>query len=285
MLFKLFYEEMVFSLNGENMRFHDKVVVVTGATGGMGRALCRRFGAASAKIALLDLHQEPLETFARELNQTGRQTLVLPCDVTNAQTCQAAMQQIVETFGGIDVLINNAGVTHRSAFEKTQMQVFRRVMEVNFFGALHCTQAALPALLKSKGMIIIMSSIAGFSPLYGRSGYSASKHALHGLFESLRTELKARGVRVMMVCPGFTATNIEKNALDGDGRPTTHPRSTTGKIAAPEHVADAIYRAAVKNKRLLVLSRIGKLAYLISRFFPAYYERVMTKRLRQELER
>ncbi len=265
------------------MEFRDKIVVVTGATGGMGRALCRRFGQAGAKIALLDLHLEVLEIFARELENTGIQALALPCDVTDETVCRAAMQKIVERFGGIDVLINNAGITHRSAFEKTQVQVFRKVMEVNFFGALHCTQAALPALLASRGMIIVMSSIAGFSPLFGRSGYSASKHALHGLFESLRTELGDKGVRAMMVCPGFTATNIDKNALDGDGRPTIHPRSTTGKIATPEEVADAIYLAAVKNKRLLVLSRVGKLAYFVSKFFPAYYERAMARRLRHEL--
>jgi NAD(P)-dependent dehydrogenase (short-subunit alcohol dehydrogenase family) len=267
------------------MDFANKTVVITGATGGMGRALCRRFGQAGAKIALLDLQLEPLEAFARELDDAGIQTLALPCDVIDEQACRSAMQKIDESFGGIDVLINNAGITHRSAFAKTQMQVFRQVMEVNFFGALHCTQAALPALLASRGMIIVMSSIAGFSPLFGRSGYSASKHALHGLFESLRTELSDKGVRVMMVCPGFTATNIEKNALDGDGRPTMHPRSTTGKIATPEEVAEAIYRGAVKNKRLLVLSRIGKLAYVVSKFFPAYYERAMARRLRHELER
>jgi len=267
------------------MDFANKTVVITGATGGMGRALCRQFGRVGAKIALLDLHRETLDTFTRELNQTGIQALALPCDVTDEPACQLAMQKIVETFSGIDVLINNAGITQRSAFEKTQTRVFRKVMEVNFFGALYCTKAALPALLKNQGLIVVMSSIAGFSPLYGRSGYSASKYALHGLFESLRSELRAKGVRVMMVCPGFTATDIEKNALDGDGCPTTHPRSTTGKIATPEEVAEAIYRAALRNKRLLVLSTVGKLAYLISRFFPAYYERVMTKRLRQELER
>ncbi len=267
------------------MNFKNKTVAITGATGGMGRALCRRFGQAGSKIALFDLRREALETFARELNTAGIQTLALPCDVTDEPACRAAMQKIVESFGGIDVLINNAGITHRSAFEKTQVEVFRQVMEVNFFGALHCTQAALPALVESRGMIIVMSSIAGFSPLFGRSGYSASKHALHGLFESLRTELSDKGVRVMMVCPGFTATSIEKNALDGDGRPTTHPRSTTGKIATPEEVAEAIYRAVLKNKRLLVLSTVGKLAHFVSKFFPAYYERAMVKRLRQELER
>ena len=267
------------------MNFKNKVVVITGATGGMGRALCRQFGRAGAKIALLDLHRETVEAFAQELNQTGIQTLGLECNVTDERVCQIAMQKIVETFGSIDVLINNAGITQRSAFEQTQIGVFRKVLDVNFFGALHCTKAALPALINTQGLIVVMSSIAGFSPLYGRSGYSASKHALHGLFESLRCELKAKGMHVMMVCPGFTATDIEKNALDGDGRPTTHPRSTTGKIATPDEVAEAIYRAALHNKRLLVLSTVGKLAYLVSRFFPAYYERVMTKRLQQELER
>lgn len=267
------------------MSFKNKVVVITGAAGGMGRALCRQFGRAGAKIALLDLHREPLDTFTHELNQTGIQTLALPCDVTNEPACENAMQNIIVNFGGIDVLINNAGITQRSAFEKTQTSVFRKVMEVNFFGALHCTKAALSELIKNQGRIIVMSSIAGFSPLYCRSGYSASKHALHGLFESLRSELKTKGVRVMMVCPGFTATDIEKNALDGDGRHATHPRSTTGKIATPEEVAAAIYHAALRNKRLLVLSTVGKLAYLVSRFFPAYYERVMTKRLQHELER
>lgn len=267
------------------MSFQNKVVVITGATGGMGRALCRRFGRAGAKLGVLDLRREEVESFVQELTQAGIHALGLPCDVTDEPACRTAMQKVAEKFGGVEVLINNAGITHRSAFAKTQMQTFRQVMEVNFFGALHCTQAALPYLQKSRGLIIVMSSIAGFSPLFGRSGYSASKHALHGLFESLRTELREKDVHVMMVCPGFTATNIEKNALDGDGRPTTHPRSTTGKIAAPEEVAEAIYRAAMKNKRLLVLSMVGKLAYLISRFFPAYYERAMTKRLQQELQR
>jgi NAD(P)-dependent dehydrogenase (short-subunit alcohol dehydrogenase family) len=269
----------------EEMQFQNKIVIITGATGGMGRALCWRFGRAGAKIGVLDLRREDVENFAKDLDQAGIYALDLPCDVTDEQACRTAIQKVAEKFGGVDVLINNAGITHRSAFEKTKMQTFRKVLEVNFFGALHCTQSALSYLQQNRGMIIVMSSIAGFSPLIGRSGYSASKHALHGMFESLRTELRDKGVQVMMVCPGFTATNIEKNALDGDGRPTTHPRSTTGKIATSEEVAEAIYRAAMKNKRLLVLSTVGKLAYLMSRFFPAYYERMMTKRLRQELER
>ena len=261
----------------------DKVVVITGATGGMGRALSWHFGRAGAKLGLLDVQREALENFAHELQHEAIRVHTCVCDVTHEQACHAAMQSVSSHFGRIDILINNAGITQRSAFSHTQSEVFQRVMNVNFFGALYCTQAALPALVESRGTIIVMSSIAGFSPLFGRSGYSASKHALHGLFESLRTEMREAGVHVMMVCPGFTATGIEKNALGADGRPATQPRSTTGKIAQPEEVATAIYRAAQKRKRMLVLSRVGKLAYWISRFAPALYERLMHKRLRHEL--
>ncbi len=262
----------------------NKVVVITGATGGMGRALCWRFGRAGAKLGLLDLQRETLSSFINELHRAGIPAHGCECDVTNELACHAAMENVLAHFGRLDMLINNAGLTQRSAFAQTQSTVFQRVMNVNFFGALYCTQAALPELIKSKGMIIVMSSIAGFSPLFGRSGYSASKHALHGLFESLRTELRESGVQVMMVCPGFTATGIEKNALGGDGKPATQPRSTTGRIARPEEVAEAIYRAAQKQKRLLVLSRVGKLAYWVSRLAPAFYERTMFKRLRHELQ-
>lgn len=264
--------------------FQNKVVVITGATGGMGRALAWRFGRAGAKLGLLDWQRDTVEAFADELRQAGVQAHGCVCDVTNEQACHAAIQNVLAHFGCIDVLINNAGISQRSAFAQTRSEVFQRVMNVNFFGALYCTQAALPELSKSKGLIIVMSSIAGFSPLFGRSGYSASKHALHGLFESLRTELCEAGVRVMIVCPGFTATGIEKNALGGDGKPATQPRSTTGRIATPEEVAEAIYRAAQKRKRLLVLSRVGKLAYWVSRLWPQLYSRLMRTRLRAELQ-
>ncbi len=134
-------------------------------------------------------------------------------------------------------------------------------------------------------MIIVISSVAGFAPLLGRTGYSASKHALHGLFDSLRAELSGTGVGVLLVCPGFTATNIDKSALDADGRPTTHPQSKVGQVAKPANVAEAVLRAAEQNRRLLVLSRVGRLSRLISKLYPALYERLMIRSVRSELER
>ena len=195
--------------------FKHKVVVVTGATGGIGRALSWRFASAGARIVLIDLDEAQLSAVQNQVERSGADVLSIVCDITDYQKCQAAMQQVVDHFGGIDLLINNAGVSHRSRFEDTELSVFERVMAVNYFGTLHCTKAALPSLIERKGTIVTLSSTGGFAPMIGRVGYSASKHALHGLFESLRLELKEKGVHVMMVCPGTTATDMHKSMLAG----------------------------------------------------------------------
>jgi len=265
--------------------FKGKIVIVTGGASGIGRALCLRFGREGARIGALDRDAAGCEVLARELAEAGIEAETRGCDVTDPDQCAAALRAVEARFGGIDVLVNNAGISHRSLFAKTELSVYKRIMDVNFFGALHCTKAALDPLLERKGLIIVISSIAGFSPLLGRSGYSASKYALHGFFETLRCEIAQRGVRVMMVCPGFTATNIEHNALDGSGGPAGYPQSRLGRMSSPEQVADAIYRGACAGKRLLVLSPLGHLARLVSRFAPRYYERVITRRFRVELER
>jgi NAD(P)-dependent dehydrogenase (short-subunit alcohol dehydrogenase family) len=210
--------------------FERKVVVVTGAAGGIGQALCLRFGRAGARIAALDRDAAGTDALAQALAKDGIEAAAHACDVTDPDQCRKAMRAVEERFGGVDLLINNAGITQRSRFVETELSVYQEVMAVNFFGSLYCTKAALDSLLARKGMIIVTSSIAGFTPLLGRSGYAASKHALHGLFETLRCELASQGVRVMIVCPGFTATNIEHNALDGSGRGL--PRRVLGKAPA-----------------------------------------------------
>jgi NAD(P)-dependent dehydrogenase (short-subunit alcohol dehydrogenase family) len=262
-----------------------KVVVITGAVGGIGKALCHRFGRAGARLGLADIDGEGVDLLCRELETEGLECLGLPLNVADEEACRKAMTDVADHFGCIDVLINNAGITHRSAFCDTETKVYRRVMDVNYFGSINCTKAALDELVRSRGLIVVTSSVAGFAPLLGRTGYAASKHALHGLFGSLRSELKSSGVAVTIVCPGFTATDIDKHALDADGRPTKHPQSTVGKAASPVIVADEIFRAAVKRKRLLVLSGVGRLSRLMTRFCPALYERIMERSLRAELER
>lgn len=263
--------------------FAGRTVVVTGAAGGLGRSLCLRFGAAGARVAALDRDAAGLQVLAGEMAARGHRVLTQLCDVTDAAACDAAMRTVSETLGRIAVLVNNAGIAHRSAFAQTRAEVIRRVMDVNFFGAVHCTQAALPDLRAARGLVIAISSVAGFSPLIGRTGYAASKHALHGFFDSLRAELADDGVEVLLVCPSFIATGIDGAALGGDGLPAGRPRQTTGAQATPDAAAQAIFRAASRGRRLLLPGATARIAWVLSRGWPRLYTALMTRRLRAEL--
>jgi len=241
----------------------NSVVVITGAASGIGAALCEKFGREGARIALLDMDEEGLQAGEARLSGLGIETFARRCDITDAARCRESIEAVMHHFGGIDVLINNAGITQRGAFMDAEIAMYRRVMEVNFFGALNCTKAAASSLVERKGMIIVTSSIAGLAPVLGRTGYCASKHALHGFFDTLRAEMKPRGVHVMIVCPGFTKTHLQERALGGDGTPTFHPQSKVGREASPDDVAWAVYRAAVKRKNLVVLTAVGRYCQML----------------------
>ena len=263
--------------------FKDKIVAITGAASGIGLALARRFARDGAAIALIDMDQTALEACAREFTDAGCRVLAVTCNVKDQAMCTAAVAAIIRAFGGIDVLVNNAGITQRSRFTDTRVDVYRRVMEVNFFGSLYCTKAAIDSLIERRGMIIVNESLAGLAPLVGRTGYSASKHALHGLFTSLRCELRHKGVHVLIVCPGFIKTNLQDRALGADGKVTDRPQSRIGRQDTPERAAAEIYAAAAGRKHLLILTFIGKLGYWISRVAPVLYEKMMTKKFEGEL--
>jgi NAD(P)-dependent dehydrogenase (short-subunit alcohol dehydrogenase family) len=263
--------------------FSGKVIAVTGAASGIGLAICRRFGRAGARMALIDMDEEGLRLQEKALREAGMEAAAFPCDVSREAECRRSIRSVMDLYGGIDILVNNAGITQRSAFIHTETAVYHQVMAINFFGALYCTQAAIDSLMERKGAIVITSSHAGYAPLLGRTAYSASKHALHGLFESLRTEIRDQGVHIMMVCPGFTKTNLQDRALDGNGGVTRHPQSKVGREDTPEQVAEKVFQGLIKKKRLLLLTPVGKMTYWLSRLAPGLYERIMAKQLREEL--
>ena len=174
--------------------FERKVVLVTGGCSGIGRALVLRFAQAGARPVILDLHREELDSLVLHLREhLNSDAMGLVCDVSDPQAVERIMTLVTERCGGIDLLVNNAGITHRSRFADTPRAVFERIMAVNYFGALYCTQAALPSLLERRGQIIVLSSLSGFVPLHLRCAYNASKHALHGLFDTLRQEGREEG--------------------------------------------------------------------------------------------
>ena len=269
----------------ELRRFKNKVVVVTGAASGIGAAVCHTFARNGAQIGMLDKDENGLMAAAKQLKAVGADVLEIVCDMVSENECTLAMKKVIVHYGGIDVLVNNAGITQRSAFVDTQLSVYRHVMDVNFFGSLHCTKAAIDSLIDHRGMIIVIESLAGVSPLLGRTGYCASKHALHGFFTSLRSEIRSTGVDIMLVCPGFVKTNLQTRALGGDGRVTTHPQSIVGKPTTAAKVAEAIYKGAQNRKPQLILTPVGKLSYWISRFAPVWYERIMARQVKEEIMR
>lgn len=261
--------------------FDRKVVLITGGCAGIGRALAERMAQAGARLVIFDLEQNALDGLVQHLvDHHNADVLGLRCDVSDSMAVQQAVALVLERFGGIDVLINNAGITHRSLFAETDLKVFQRVMAVNFYGALHCTRAALPSLIARQGQIVVLSSLTGFAPLLYRSAYNASKHALHGLFDTLRMELEGTGVSVTLACPGFTATDLRKNALVGDGSVIRQPAVVLGsEVASPRDVAEAIYQGALQRKRLLVLSNVNWRARILARYCPWLFERLLVPRM------
>ncbi len=260
-----------------------KVVLISGAAGGLGAALCRRYAMAGSQIAATDMDTTRLNALVQDLQKSGAQALALPGDITDAAGCQAAVATTLARFGSLYGLINNAGISHRSLLQGTRLDVIRKVMEVNFFGALNLTHAALAHVTSHRGFIAAISSVAGFSPLIGRTGYAASKHALHGFFDSLRSEVEAAGVSVTLVCPSFIRTGIGGAALDGDGVSLVDkPRLTSGGEASPQDIAERIFVAIAQNRRLLLPDRTARLAWWLSRLAPAVYAGIMKRRVGAE---
>lgn len=258
--------------------YRGKTILVTGAGGGLGRALCQRFHKAGARVGGLDLDAESLnETFQ---SLSGPRTCSRVCDITREDEVRVAVREIGEELGPVDVLINNAGITHLRNFGTGETAAIRRVVEVNFFGAVYTTAAALESLRAQRGQIIVLSSVAGYAPLVARTGYCASKHALHGFFNTLRAELCDDGVDVLIVCPSYINTGIRRqyddpNRSEGKGQ-------TVGTADSPESVADQIFAAAARGRREITTGRVGFLSWWAWRFAPRLYERGMLRRIRNE---
>jgi short-subunit dehydrogenase len=255
--------------------FQNKIIVITGGTDGIGKALVTQFLNRGATVATCSRTSEKLSDLKNEF--VGKPLFTMVADVSKEEDCKSFIEKIIEKYKGIDILINNAGISMRALFKDTDLNTLKRVMDINFWGTVYCTKFALDSILKNKGSIVGMSSVAGYRGLPGRSGYSASKFAVNGWMEALRTELLESGVNVMWVCPGFTKSNIRNAALDKDAKPQGESSLKEEKLMSAEECAKHIIRAIEKRKRALVLTFTGKETVYMNKFFPSWTDKLTRK--------
>ena len=264
------------------MKLKDKVVIVTGATSGIGEACALVFGRAGSKIVITGRSQVKLDHALERLKKAGIDALGIMADAGSESDNKKMAEETVKHFGRIDILVNNAGISMRALFEDLDMEVFRKVMDTNFWGTVYATKYCLPEILKNKGSIVGVSSINGYRGTPARTAYTASKYAMNGFFESLRTEVMKRGVHVLVACPGFTASNIRNNALTADGSVQGESPREEEKMMTSEEVAEEIFNATIKKKRDIVLTRQGKLAVILNKWMPGIMDGIVYNHMAKE---
>lgn len=252
--------------------FNNKVVVITGGSDGIGRALVEHFLKLGAKVSTCGRNYDKL--YQLQQANAGKALHIFTADVSKEQECKNFIEATIKTYNTIDILINNAGVSMRSLFADVALDTLRKVMDINFWGTVNCTKFCLPYITKNKGTIVGVSSIAGYRGLPGRTAYSASKFAVNGFMEALRTELLHTGVNVMWVCPGFTSSNIRNAALTSNGNAQEESPMDEGKMMSSEACATHIINAIEKRKRTLVLTFTGKRAVFMNRFFASLADKL-----------
>jgi short-subunit dehydrogenase len=261
-----------------------KVVVITGASSGIGKALAMLFAKKGSKVVIGARNHEKIREVAEQIKLAGGQVAFVQTDVSIENDCKNLIMTAVNSFGTVDILINNAGISMRALFENTDLSVIKKLMAVNFWGTVYCTKYALPYLLEQKGSVVGISSVAGIKGLPARTGYSASKFAMNGFMDSLRIENLKKGLHVLVAFPGFTASNIRNTALAADGSMQGESPRDENKMMTAEEVSAHIYRAIDKRKNKIILTSQGKLTNLLNKFFPNYLDKMVYNHMAKETD-
>ena len=260
----------------------NKVVIITGASSGIGKALAFAFGQEGANIVITGRKKEALFEVSDELTKQGIDNLPIISDVSIEADNIDVVNKTIEKYGKIDILINNAGISMRSMFEDCDMEVIKKVMDINFYGTVYATKYALPYIKETKGSIVGVSSIAGYRGLPVRTGYSASKFAMNGFLEALRTELLHTGVHVLTACPGFTQSNIRVASLGSDGNSKGESMRDEGNMMSSEEVAQRILKALKNRDRDMVLTLQGKMVVFLNKWLPKLTDKLTYNALAKE---
>jgi short-subunit dehydrogenase len=264
------------------MSYEGRTIVVTGASVGIGRALCRTLASQRPRLVLASRDEAKLEEVAAECRALGAEALVVPTDVGVEAQCRSLVERAVAHFGALDVLVNNAGLSMWARFDElTDLSIYERIMRVNYLGCVWLTHAALPHLKKARGQVVVIGSLLGLTGAPTRTGYSASKHALMGFYDSLRIELMGTGVDITMIAPDFVVTEIHRRSEGADGRPLGETPMQESKIMTAEACAAMILRGMQNRERLVIGSLRGKLGRFVRIFAPGVIDRVAQRAIQR----
>ncbi len=264
------------------MMLNEKVVIITGASSGIGKALAIECASKGAKVVIAARNIEKLSETEKIIKQKNGEVLSVKADVSHEEDCRNLINAAVQKYGDIHVLINNAGISMRAIFEELDLKVIKQLMDINFWGTVFCTKYALPYLLKNKGSVTGVSSVAGYKGLPGRTGYSASKFAMQGFLEVLRIETLKKGLHVLIACPGFTSSNIRNTALSKNGSMQGESPLNEDKLMTSEEVAKRIVKAIEKRKDRIVMTTQGKLVVTLNKFFPKLIDKMVYNHMAKE---
>jgi short-subunit dehydrogenase len=260
--------------------FKDKVIIVTGASSGIGLASARLFASFGAKVVMAARSLDKMEAEA-----AGRENILcIQTDVTQEADCRRLVEETVRKWGRIDILVNNAGLSMRAMFKDLDLKVIRRLMDVNFWGTVYCTKYALPYLLESKGQVVGVISIAGYSALPARTGYSSSKFAIRGFLDTLRIEHLKDGLNVLVFAPGYTSSNVRNAALVEDGSPQGNTPLEEGKLMSAETCANHLARALVRRRFEVILTALGKATVAFHKLLPRWIDRMTYRFIAREAD-
>ena len=262
--------------------FKDKVIIITGASSGIGLATARLFAGMGAKLSLAARSIDRLESRASELTDDRSRILCIKTDVSVEEDCRRLIEETVRRFGKIDILINNAGISMRAPFLDVNLEVIKKLMNVNFWGTVYCTKYALPEILKTKGSIAGVISTAGYVAIPGRTGYVTSKYAIRGFLETLRIEHLNDGINILVFAPGYTASNVRNAALLADGSPQGYSPKDEGKLMSAEKVAEKLAYGLYRRKKEMILTALGYWDIWLYRRFPRLMDRVQLHYIRRK---
>lgn len=262
--------------------FNDKVIIITGASSGIGLATARLFAGMGAKLSLAARSIDRLESLASELTDDRSRILCIKTDVSVEEDCRRLIEETVRRFGKIDILINNAGISMRAPFLDVNLEVIKKLMDVNFWGTVYCTKYALPEILKTKGSIAGVISTAGYVAIPGRTGYVTSKYAIRGFLETLRIEHLNDGINILVFAPGYTASNVRNAALLADGSPQGYSPKDEGKLMSAEKVAEKLAYGLYRRKKEMILTALGYWDIWLYRRFPRLMDRVQLHYIRRK---